>query len=267
MSDLNVKGLLPGEADDTSSKLASIFQTALSNNSSSEASSSIDSLYEAAAASDKGAEDFLWTLWSLYIQVGKIVSADDPRQDTLVQIVKELAAKRDDEVTMWNQKTRVWTELPMLAPCMRDAWNESPRYNETKEDNETVTAWINVNAFAARLLATHLVTWDNFALWALRSALEREPQNDRERDASLLIAHAWVAYAGKDLKDRVNSTRELDEEEKRMFKAGQLFEAGEPGLTQKRWDFWRQRIETLSGAADSDVKSKTDKTVETMKTL
>lgn len=88
------------------------------------AAAELDALYPAGDA--KAAEGFLWALWSLLIGVAQKIPADDPRQQLLAEVVRELAGKRDEEVVLWNQKTRVWSELPMLGPCMREAWNREP---------------------------------------------------------------------------------------------------------------------------------------------
>ena len=82
----------------------------------------LDSQYPAGKGGDE-AENFLWTLWTLYLNVAKKVPASDARQQLLVSIVKKLKAKERETVQLWGNDANVWADLPMLGPCMREAWN------------------------------------------------------------------------------------------------------------------------------------------------
>lgn len=58
----------------------------------------------------------------------------------------------------------------------------------------------------------------------------------------------------------------MSEVDKRALKPGKLFEGGESGLSVKRWDFWRERLESLSKEAGSaEAKTKAQKAAEIMK--
>lgn len=143
---------------------------------------------------------------------------------------------------------------------------DTPKFDNSSEDNAGIKSWTSLNSFAARMLGAEITTWDNFAIWALREALETPPQNDLARDAQLLVATEWIIHAGKYLSAKGQKTQNLDEPDKRALKPGKLFEGGESGLSGKRWDFWRERLETLAGESkDEDVKGKVKKTVESMK--
>ena len=105
--------------------MISILSDAINNPAPTELSAAtaadeIDKLYPAGTPD---AEDFLWSLWSLLVSVAKKIPAHDARQQLLVTMIEKLKSKRDDQVQMWGQTTRVWTELPMLGPVMRDSWN------------------------------------------------------------------------------------------------------------------------------------------------
>ncbi|KAG5999417.1 hypothetical protein E4U54_001861 [Claviceps lovelessii] len=84
------------------------------------AAAEIDSLYPSEPLE---AEDWLWSFWSIFVGVARMIPADDERQQLLVLTVAKLKNKRDQEVEMWGQRTRVWSELPMLGPIMRDSWS------------------------------------------------------------------------------------------------------------------------------------------------
>lgn len=84
---------------------------------------SLDKLYTSQYNSDDKAEEFLWTLWSLYVDVVKQVGTDDPRLDLLATVVEKLKAKASGTVQIWRQDTKVWGDLPLLGGVMREAWN------------------------------------------------------------------------------------------------------------------------------------------------
>lgn len=82
----------------------------------------LDALY-CAAKEPAAVEAFLWSLWSQLISTARNIPADDPRQQRLVLMMEKLQQVRDDKVELWGQTTRIWTELPMLGPCTREAWD------------------------------------------------------------------------------------------------------------------------------------------------
>lgn len=84
----------------------------------------VDELYASGYASDDQAESLFWTLWTFYLEVVKRVPADDEaRQHFLVETIDKLRIKERGLVKVWRMDTRVWRDLSMLAPCMREAWN------------------------------------------------------------------------------------------------------------------------------------------------
>lgn len=115
------------KTDHVESRLLDIFDTGLNAAAPTDATaetiaSEIDKLYPAGKGGD-GAEDFLWKLWTLYAGVARRVPAEDPRQQVLVKTIEKLKAKNIEDVTVWNENVQVWGGLPMLGPCLREAWN------------------------------------------------------------------------------------------------------------------------------------------------
>ncbi|UNI22578.1 hypothetical protein JDV02_008454 [Purpureocillium takamizusanense] len=231
----------------------------------------VDKLYVAAtAAGGSNAEDFLWAWWSLLVGVVKLIPADDARMQLLVSVVGRLKARRDDEVEMWGQKTRVWSELPMLGPNMRDAWNMRPMFDGSDRDNEAIREWISLNSFAARMFGAKLQSWDNFAIWELRSGLEEPPlSTPSAKETSLATACEWFTHAGEELHRQGRGRgRQLEAMEERALKPGQLFSSGRPGLSDERWRFWRERIGVLAGTAGSgQLKERAQAVLDKMKDL
>lgn len=84
----------------------------------------IDELYASGYATDEKAETLFWTLWTFYLELVKLVPADDEaRQQFLVDTIDRLRVKERDTVKVWREDTRIWRDLSMLGPCMREAWN------------------------------------------------------------------------------------------------------------------------------------------------
>ncbi|RDA82996.1 hypothetical protein CP532_2419 [Ophiocordyceps camponoti-leonardi (nom. inval.)] len=227
----------------------------------SSAAESLDKLYPASGDDVGAVEDFLWSLWSLLVGTVKKIPADDGRQKLLVDVVAGLRQRRDQEVELWGQKTRVWTELPMLGPCMRDAWNLRPKLDGSDKDEAAIREWTSLNSFAARMFGADLQPWVNLAIWELRSALEEAPPSSTTaRDAGIATVCEWIAHAGQQLHRQGLQPRTLDAMEERALKPGKLFQGGDSGLSQARWRFWRERLAELgrdAGSAELRERAKT----------
>ncbi|PHH74198.1 hypothetical protein CDD80_3246 [Ophiocordyceps camponoti-rufipedis] len=224
------------------------------------AADALDKLYP--AGQDVGVvEDFLWSLWSLLVGTVKKIPAHDARQKLLVDIVARLRDSRDDEVELWGQKTRVWSELPMLGPCMRDAWNLRPKPDGSDKDNAAILEWTSLNSFAARMFGADLQPWVNLAIWELRAALEEAPPSTTTaRDAAIATVCEWIAHARHQLHRQGRQPRSLDAMEERALQPGKLFEGGQSGLSDARWRFWRERLAELgpdAGSAELRDRAKT----------
>lgn len=85
--------------------------------------SDIDKLYTSEYSSDEKAEEFIYTLWALYINVVKQIAVDDPRLPLLADVIVSLKDKSSGTAQIWRETTQVWEDLPLLGSCMREAWN------------------------------------------------------------------------------------------------------------------------------------------------
>lgn len=229
----------------------------------------LDTRYPAGKGPDK-AEDFLWTLWTLFLNVARKVPATDARQQLLVSVVRKLKAKDRETVQLWGNDTNVWGDLPMLGPCMREAWNTRPSFDGTGQDASAVTDWISLTSFAARVLGAELQPWDNFAIWELRTVLEEnESTSESVRDAQLATVCEWITHAGKYLYEKGRSAgTPLDDADARSLKTGKLLGDVKPGLSNERWVFWRERLTELGKSGSNDaLKDKVNRVVKLMTTL
>lgn len=68
-------------------------------------------------------EGFLWTLWTLLIEISKSIPLDDPRVQSLVEITQKLKVKKSATVEIWGSKYSLWTDMPLFGAVMREAWN------------------------------------------------------------------------------------------------------------------------------------------------
>ena len=114
--------------------------------------------------------------------------------------------------------------------------------------------WVNLNSFAARLLATGLVSWTHFAIWSLRAALENPPLKSRDFWGFRIVAAAqWIKYSSYKLFERLGD--EDDEELLRVTATGPFYKGG-PDLCPERWLFWKEEFRTIARQVESkEVKS------------
>ncbi|KAK9440839.1 hypothetical protein VB005_05474 [Metarhizium brunneum] len=268
---IDISSLNKDSSSEYEPKIISILSNAINELAPTELSAEttageIDKLYPSDVSA---AEGFLWSFWTLLVAVAKKIPAGDARQQLLVTTIGKLKNKRDEEVEMWGQKTRVWTELPMLGPVMRDEWNLSPDFDGSEKDNATIQEWISLNSFAARIYGASLQPWVNLGIWELRSGLE-EPPEDRPnaKDTRIATAYEWIVHAGKALYANGRQAQQLDAMEQRALKPGSLLKIEVSGLSSDRWNFWRERIGVLGATAGSGAaKEKAQKALETMKKI
>ncbi|OAA51908.1 hypothetical protein NOR_00501 [Metarhizium rileyi] len=265
---IDITSLSKDSSSEYESSIISVLSNAVNNLPPTEESAEttageIDKLYPSDVSA---AENFLWSFWTLLVAVAKKIPADDPRQQLLVTTVGKLKSKRDEEVEMWGQKTRVWSEMPMLGPVMRDEWNLSPDFDGSDKDNADIQEWISLNSFAARIYGASLQSWVNLAIWELRSGLEETPEDrPNAKDTRIATAYEWIVHAGKQLYANGQQVVQLDAMEQRALKPGSLLKIETSGLSNDRWRFWRERIGVLGAGAGSGVaKEKAQKALDTM---
>lgn len=129
---------------------------------------------------------------------------------------------------------------------MREALNGPRKAGASEDQAEFDKAWVNFNAFFARLSAAGVVRSENHSIWMLRAALEEDVTKDlRLLDCHIMTAAQIIEYNGPILNQQTLRNRELDETEARMYRGGSLF-GGRPGLSPERWRFWISRFRELA---------------------
>ncbi|KAF7590279.1 hypothetical protein BBP40_003016 [Aspergillus hancockii] len=181
-------------------------------------------------------ENFVWEFWVIFINIAKQIPCDSPSQDRLVELVKALSEIPPTTIQIWGNDTRLWADLPLLGPNMREAWNP-PTPNDSKE---VAQGWINLNSFAARLLTLDATSWKLFAVWALRDALEEESSGSK-LECDVVVAREWFKHGGPILREQVTAN---DDKEDRMMAGGTLYQ-GPAKVSLERWVFWKERLNKI----------------------
>ncbi|KAK0612768.1 hypothetical protein B0T17DRAFT_383963 [Bombardia bombarda] len=197
-----------------------------------------------------------WHVWSTLVASVQQIPADNHIQDRAVAILAGLA--RATSHTNWQN-------LEGLEICTRDAWQDPTRSFGQIANDDTYSAWVNLNAFMARLIAAGTVSWFELPIWEFRDALEEslDELSQRNKDTRLLVAVHWMRIAGKAVRDQALMGRDLDEAEARMLRGGELF-AGKTGYTLERWEFWRQRFTEAKEQVSEPVRAAVDEALKHM---
>ncbi|KAK1763834.1 hypothetical protein QBC33DRAFT_548713 [Phialemonium atrogriseum] len=268
---IDLQDIKNGGLSDTELPLFRALDSALNSadaveSSAAEAASSICGFLPASASTDD-VEEFLWTFWGLLIQVSRAVPHDHAGQQILVNIVKDLHGKDPAAtVKIWAAKTSLWKDLPLLGPCMREAWFD-PTSKVQSLDAKANQEWVNQNSFASRLFGARLTSWPILGLWQLRASLE-EPGSGPALDSRVSATCEWVVHAGRLLLGECRADAALDQAEARAQRPGSLYE-GKAGFNMDRWGFWKRRFAEL-GAEDginAEVKDLARSATETMEAL
>ena len=216
-------------------------------------------------------EGQLWELWYGVLHAAKRIPWDDEaQQNKLVDLVKAFKARPDPpppaKMTkalktglIWSSGS-LWSHLIMLSLSARETWNDSCGVGAGFTPPEQ-RAWMNVNAFVARLTISGTRSFQDFGGWAMRDALEDEsegrdlhyrPPRAERRSCVIKVAAVWILVAGKYLYERRvieeggwrGEEINLDGEDKERFPWDGCADID---WTDTRWTFWRRMFEKLAG--------------------
>ncbi|KAH0368600.1 hypothetical protein KCU65_g3801, partial [Aureobasidium melanogenum] len=211
-------------------------------------------------------ETHLRNLWNSFLHLASQQSYSSKyfskQQGSLVELLKSLITdasvlKDTDGKEVDFDGSKVWQGLPFFGQQVRECWN-FPYHKEV--DAKTRDAWINVNAFVARLTGVAInehggerqgysaLDYSLYGIWSLRSALEEERENspgENTFDASIGAAAVWIVYAGEQytsptLKGLANSNKTYSG---KVAKPGSRFKDQEwRGYNMDRWFTWRKEL-------------------------
>lgn len=210
--------------------------------------------FEARVTDPDDAPSLEGQLWDLYYTIlhasKKIPWSDDCSQQKLVDLLAAIKTRPDPprpaNMTIALQHYWVysggelWSRLVLLGPAARETWNDCPGCGAGWEPPE-ISAWVNVNAFVARLTVQGVSNFALYGSWALWAALEERivvrvghhyaPSKTYKAEALFKVAAVWLRLAGECMQGRLMPDPEGDEEE------------DERVWTFSRWDRWRGRFE------------------------
>ncbi|KAK4977511.1 hypothetical protein LTR66_003915 [Elasticomyces elasticus] len=205
------------------------------------------------------AESYLWETWGTFIEIAKQIPCDHVSMDRLVELVNSLSSLPPTIVTVWTANLRLWTDLPLLGPSMREAWL-MPTYRNAQPTAEAAQQWISLSSFAARLLNHEMVSWTSFAVWQLREALE-EPSTGPKLQCDIAAAAEWIVHSGVLLYSS-RSNDEVDPKDRSVM-AGSIYK-GKWSLCPERWEFWKLRFGEISNEVGGDTKKTAVKAMHKM---
>jgi len=149
------------------------------------------------------------------------------------------------------------------------------------DDNYTLSQWLNLNSFVARLFASGVIAYENFPLWQLRKGLEDDDLAAEAKGAAacccssaeaadnnrVAVACEWIIRAGPALlRLCLLDRQDLDEALRGSARVGDLFRGGCPGFNLERWVFWKKRLEELRSTVGAGVVSSVEEAIESMRT-
>ena len=127
----------------------------------------------------------------------------------------------------------------------------APPSTEGRIESHEAEEWINLNAFAARLLKLDAISWTVFGIWELREALE-EPSEIPGSGLHVRAAAEWIKHSGVFLYGAaINGTE--GHEECLSAATGSLY-PGTNVVCLKRWEFWKCRFGNIGGKAGDCTK-------------
>lgn len=204
----------------------------------------------------EGVEDFLWFLWEGILDIAEEDAEIHPR---LREFLKLFTVLDEPTYLLWGSELTL-AQLPLLGAVSRDRINGikiSGDQDPNSELGQRILSgdvpessdldglafyegrckWLNLNRFFASLWIDENIPVDYalFALWAMRSGLERDPKSEEShldvgpRDLSIETASIWVTIAG----DKMYHCKEIYG--RNGDPAWDTNTRGTPGLGGARW--------------------------------
>jgi hypothetical protein len=120
---------------------------------------------------------------------------------------------------------------------------------------------IRWTSLAARLQGAELVSWEIFALWALRDALETTNVPRPVLSYYVTVAAEWIIHSGRALFACLDF-KQLDGDTNN----GTLY-WGRTGLSRERWGFWKTRFDQVRDSIDVVAGARATIALETMNAM
>lgn len=225
-------------------------------------------------------ETHLGRSWNSILYLSTQQPHASKQQDSLVKLLQALTTAPSPKDTNGKEieidGSKVWQGLPFFGQAARACWNFP---SDEEVDTKTRDAWINVNAFVARMTAAAVnahggerqdygaLDYSLYGIWSLRSALEEERENLPGKttiDASVGAAAAWILYAGPTLKGLSDSNKTYSG---KVAKPGSKFKDQDwRGYNNDRWQLWKKELaQAKSLVQDDSIERLVQQASEVMK--
>ncbi|KAJ4218082.1 hypothetical protein NW759_008677 [Fusarium solani] len=189
-------------------------------------------------------EEELNALWNNILSVAEKTPHDE--QDKLVDVMRAIKGMPEPvhegkKIEVWGQETR-WDQLPMFGALARERLDIA--------QSRSGQAFVNINAFFARLTAANIEGNLLFAIWVFRDALE-DPAEDEIAEKSspelLKAAAVWFIYAAESLAKARDEAEQFDGKVARPGDSLSAFKdvPGWRGFCPDRWNVWKARFASL----------------------
>ncbi|MCJ1401020.1 hypothetical protein MMC11_004232 [Xylographa trunciseda] len=237
------------------------------NHSATEAAQNLNALYPP-NRTDEGKNEppalFLRQMWDILIQMVRQIPFNHDSQDTIIDVIMALSELPiAGTITVWAIEFRLWKDLPLLGHAMAEEYESeypshrppsSPPFDlttlPTSGEDEEREEWLNINAFAARLAVRGIRSNVPYALFALRAALEDQPDrraSSYQRQGPVLDCHVpaaveWIMRCGDTL-------FACEQEFARKMAVGGRLWKGKQGYCPERWLLWKLRFGEVGDGA------------------
>ncbi|KAH6972359.1 hypothetical protein BKA56DRAFT_677312 [Ilyonectria sp. MPI-CAGE-AT-0026] len=193
---------------------------------------------------------FLMKLWQILLAIVPFCPYDHVAQDQLIGVLESLRSLPDTIIWIEEIEVRLWKDFPLLLNHMRAAWVNPIRKSEMPEfmgsDEENVEQWVNLNAFAARIMNKGFMNCSVFAFTEIVGALEGDlpPNAGLVREYTMSVASRWISICGTRLFEDAFTGNTLTETERQEIIPGPLYvdSGGQPGYSMDRWRFWQSEL-------------------------
>ncbi|OHW97011.1 hypothetical protein CSPAE12_04332 [Colletotrichum incanum] len=213
-------------------------------------------------------DNVLGSLWRLFISLAQQTPSGNIAMLDLVVILDHLSSSPRTTATVTVDNFERLSRLHGLNQSIRDSMSSSRM--------DTLTRWINLNAFAALLWSYNLIDGRDFAIQQLRTTFEDRRSSDAGdrdgADARLMAAAQWAIHScqrlyhlsvtseATELVDghsakgsNGNGTSKTDEK----WKPGPRFK-GRAGFSFRRWEFWQQAFEEAHEFGNGGIEAKVE---------
>ncbi|OHE90332.1 hypothetical protein CORC01_14369, partial [Colletotrichum orchidophilum] len=237
-------------------------------------------------------DDVLKSVWKLFVGLAQQTPSGNIAMLDLVVILDHLSSSPRTTATVttdgFEQLSRLHGLNELLRDCMTTPFESTNRM-------DTLTRWINLNAFASLLWSYNLIDGRDFAIQQLRTAFEDRRSSDASdrdgADARLMAAAQWAIHscqrlyhlsvtseatspsdgqtaapAGPQAGAEEASSRPREgssgsangkttKKSDERWKPGPRFK-GRAGFSFRRWEFWQQAFEEAHEFGDSGIETK-----------